>query len=55
MRARGSPWKRVPEREKNERKGNISVVAAVRISPSAGSAPAAFKSATPAWKKISGD
>jgi hypothetical protein len=55
MRVRGNAWKRVPEREENGRKRNISAAAAARISPSAGPVRAAFKSVTPAWKKISGD
>jgi hypothetical protein len=55
MTAGGSPWKRVFEQEKSERKRNISVAAVVRIGRSAGPAPAAFKSVIPAWKRISGD
>jgi hypothetical protein len=55
MRVRGKTWKRVPEREETGRKRNISAAAAARISPFAGPVPAAFKSVTPAWKKISGE
>jgi hypothetical protein len=52
---RRSGWKRVQEQKKAERRKNIIAPAAMRISPSAGPVRAAFRSATPAWKKISGD
>jgi hypothetical protein len=55
MRVGGNSWKGVPGREETGRRKNISAAAAVNNSPSAGPAPAAFKSATPAWKKIFGD
>jgi hypothetical protein len=45
----------IPGSKKDGKRGSTGAVAVVRRSLSAGLAPAAFRYATAAWKRISGD